>query len=65
MKKLLPKILLALTALYLFTAFHNLIRSRDAVPEAQGGALYYLLNVDGMKGLGHSALFLVDGYDSR
>lgn len=50
----------ALLAVYLCLCVSMRLTVRDTALEAEECMLYYIVNVDGMKGLGHSILMLVD-----
>lgn len=52
--------LLFLLALYLGVCLHMRISEREPSGGPGGCLLYYAVNVDGMKGLGHSILLLID-----
>lgn len=52
--------MLFLLALYLGVCLYMRVPEREAAAGTGSCALYYLVNVDGMKGLGHSILMLVD-----
>lgn len=63
-KKARRLLLVLLLALLIFLIYRLLTRSKAAYRECQSSdracGIYYLLNVDGMKGLGHAALMLTD-----
>lgn len=46
--------------IYLFTCIFMRLQERESRIEVDRCQLYYMVNTDGMKGLGHSALLLVD-----
>lgn len=50
----------ALLAVYLCLCVSMRLTVRDTALGAEECMLYYIVNVDGMKGLGHSILMLVD-----
>ncbi len=50
-----------LVAVWLFLCVSMRLTERDTTISEQECRLYYIVNVDGMKGLGHSIVMLVDG----
>lgn len=52
--------LLILLSLYLAACFSMRLSVRETTLEAEDCMLYYIVNADGMKGLGHSIVMLVD-----
>lgn len=63
MKNKLPlirRVLLLFCVFYLVCALYYQLRATDTSPQDGSPMLYYILNVDGMKGLGHSALFITN-----
>ena len=59
-KKRVIYILLTFAVCYLLLCFSQRLPARDAAEKAGDCGLYYIVNVDGMKGLGHSILFLLN-----
>lgn len=52
---------IVLTAVYFSVCFFMRLTVRDASLADEECMLYYIVNADGMKGLGHSMILLVDG----
>lgn len=60
MKKICQSIVLVLLICFLLLCFSLHFSEREPLPNEGNCSLYYLVNVDGMKGLGHSILLLVN-----
>ncbi len=52
--------LLISLSIYLILCFSMCLSARETTIAAEDGMLYYVVNADGMKGLGHSIVLLVD-----
>lgn len=60
-KKLIIYSAVVLLVVYLCLCFFMRLSIRDTSFDEDGYMLYYIVNADGMKGLGHSILMVVDG----
>lgn len=59
-KRLVKYILLIFVICYLLLCFSHRLHVRDAAEGVGACKLYYIVNIDGMKGLGHSILLLLN-----